>query len=276
MKKQLRKSTEFLVNTIAALFPKKTQKARFLSMVSSVLIHKNNTISYDPEHDMYWLKSNGSHLYMVKEPYFYFSKTKLYNGIKRIACKHYLPQKGDVIVDVGAGIGTETLFFNEHVQKEGKIYSIEASKASHEKLQELCVKNNIQNSENLHMAITDHNQEVWIEESDRYQVDAVNKNAKGTKVDGITLDHLVKVKNIDKIDFLKANIEGSELPMIDGMRNAIKITKHIAVSCHDFLFEDNRQIKEKMSQFLVANGFEVFYNNTGHQVVDSWIYGKRT
>ncbi|MEM7486565.1 MAG: FkbM family methyltransferase [Bacteroidota bacterium] len=275
MKRFIRKTTESIVNAIVALLPKKRQKAVFLGFVSRMLIQKNNTIEYDSEHDMYWLKSNGSHLYMVKEPYFYFSKTKLYNGIRKIACKHYVPKKGDVILDVGAGIGTETLFFNEHVQEEGKIYSIEASKASHEKLEELCSKNKIKNSENLHIAITDYNQDVWIEESDSYQVDAVNKNARGVKVDGVTLDHLVEVKKIEKIDFLKANIEGSELPMIDGMRNAIKITKHIAVSCHDFLFDDNRQIKEKMTQFLEANGFEVFYNNTGHQAVDSWIYGKR-
>ncbi|MEL7270204.1 MAG: FkbM family methyltransferase [Bacteroidota bacterium] len=275
MKRLIRKTTEFIINTIVALLPKKEQKASFLGFTSSVLIQKGNTVEYDPEHDMYWLKSNGSHLYMVKKPYFYFSKDKLYNGIKRIACKHYVPKKGDVIVDIGAGIGTETLFFNEHVQEEGKIYSIEASKASHEKLVELCAKNQIRNSENLHMAITDRNQDVWIEESDSYQVDAVNKNARGIKVDGVTLDHLVEVEKIKKIDFLKSNIEGSELPMIEGMRNAITITKHIAVSCHDFLFDDNRQIKEKMTQFLEANGFEVFYNNTGHQVVDSWIYGKR-
>ncbi len=275
MKKIVRKLAEVFINSVLFLIPGKKSKARFLGAVSSSLMGAKNTVEYDDKYDMYWLKSNGSHLYMVKKPYFYFSKSKLYKGIKRIACKHYIPQQGDVIIDVGAGIGTETLFFNEQVKAEGKIYSIEASRASHEKLEELCSKNSIRNSENLNVAITDSNQKVWIEESDTYQVDAVNKTAKGIEVDGITLDHLVVEKNIERIDFLKANIEGSELPMIDGMRKAIKITKHIAVSCHDFLFDDDRQIKQKMARFLEENNFDVFYNSTGHQVVDSWIYGTR-
>lgn len=273
MKKLIRTVAEAVINFIVFLLPKKSQKANFLTFVSSVVMNNSNSVEYDSNYDMFWLKSDGSHLFIVKKPYFYFSKAKLYKGIKKIACRHYIPKRGDVIVDVGAGIGTETLFFNEKVENEGKIYSIEASKASHQKLEELCSKNNIENSENLHLAITNQNQKVWMEESDSYQVDAVNKSNMGIEVDGITLDHLVKKNNIKQIDFLKANIEGSELPMIDGMQEAIKITKHIAVSCHDFLFDDNRQIKHKMTQFLKANNFDVFFNTTGNQVVDSWIYG---
>jgi len=276
IKKLIRGLVEFFINGVTFLLPTKSQKASFLGFVSSAFVNKNNSIEYDSKTDMYWLKSDGKHLFTVRKPYFYFSKSKLYKGIKKVACKHYLPKKGDLIIDVGAGIGTETLFFNEHIKEEGKIYSIEASKSSLQKLEEMCEKNNIKNSENLHNAITDTNQEIWIEETDNYQVDSINKNAIGSKVDGITLDHLVREKSIEKIDFLKANIEGSELPMIDGMRNAIKITKNIAVSCHDFLFDDNRQIKEKMTQFLRANNFEVHFNNTGNQVLDSWIYGKKS
>jgi FkbM family methyltransferase len=275
MKRLIRTLVESFINSIVFLIPKNRQKASFLSFVSSTVMNSTNSVEYDAKYDMFWLKSEGSHLFIVKKPYFYFSKQKLYKGIKKVACKHYVPNKNDVIVDVGAGIGTETLFFNEQVQNGGKIYSIEASKASHEKLEELCLKNNIKNSENFHLAITDNNQEVWIEETDSYQVDSVNTISKGVKVDGVTLDHFIKVNKIEKIDFLKANIEGSELPMIDGMESAIKITKNIAVSCHDFLFDDNRQIKLKMTQFLEDNNFEVCFNTTGNQILDSWIYGTR-
>jgi len=275
MKNIFRKIVEGLINGIVFLIPIEKQKAKFLSFVSSAVMKNQNKVEYDPNYKMFWLKSDGSHLFMVKKPYFYFSKKNLYRGIRRVACKHYIPKEGDVIVDVGAGIGTETLFFNEHIKESGKIYSIEASKSSHQKLEEMCAKNNIKNSENLHLAITDSNQEVWIEETDNYQVDSLNQMAKGVKVDGVTLDHLITTKNIKKIDFLKANIEGSELPMIDGMRNAIKITKNIAVSCHDFLFEDNRQIKEKMTRFLEANNFDVQFNTSGNQILDSWIYGSK-
>ncbi|WP_074408225.1 FkbM family methyltransferase [Aquimarina megaterium] len=275
MKQIIKKMISGILNGIMALIPGKTRKASFLGWISRILEDSNNQVEYDADYDMYWLKNKEQYLYLVQQPYFNFSKKKLYRSIERIACQYYTPKKGDVIVDIGAGIGTETLFFDEKTENEGRIYSIEASRASHQKLVELCAKNQIKTSENLNLAITDSNQKLWIEESNNYQVDYINKESKGVEVDGITLDHFVEKKNITNIDFLKVNIEGSELQMIEGMENAIKITKNVAISCHDFLFDDDRQIKIKMSKFLKANNFQVSYNQTGHQIIDSWIYGKQ-
>ncbi|WP_108808439.1 FkbM family methyltransferase [Aquimarina spinulae] len=275
MKQIIKKMISGILNGIMALIPGKTRKASFLGWISRILEDSNNQVEYDADYDMYWLKNREQYLYLVQQPYFNFSKKKLYRSIERIACQYYTPKKGDVIVDIGAGIGTETLFFDEKTENEGRIYSIEASRASHQKLVELCAKNQIKTSENLNLAITDSNQKLWIEESNNYQVDYINKESKGVEVDGITLDHFVEKKNITNIDFLKVNIEGSELQMIEGMENAIKITKNVAISCHDFLFDDDRQIKIKMSKFLKANNFQVSYNQTGHQIIDSWIYGKQ-
>lgn len=274
MKKFIKSMMTRFINIIMEIIPDKKSKASFLGFMSRILMNNyNNYVEYDKDYDMYWLKNKDQYLYLVKKPYFNFSKEKLYRSIEKIACQYYKPKKGDVIVDVGAGIGTETLYFEEKTEKSGKIYSIEASRSSHQKLEELCTKNGIDTSVNLNLAITNHNQKLWIEESNNYQVDAVNTESNGVEVDGVTLDYLIEEKHIENIDFLKVNIEGSELHMIDGMSNSIKITKNIAVSCHDFLFDDNRQIKTKIVKFLKENNFEVSYNHTGHEVVDSWIYG---
>lgn len=275
MKPSIKKTCTNAINIIVNFISGKKSKASFLSIISKVLMNNNNNVEYDPDYDMYWLKNKNQYLYLVKTPYFNFSKKKLYKNIERIACQYYKPKKGDVIIDIGAGIGTETLYFDEKTENSGKIYSIEASKSSHQKLVELCAKNGILSSENLNLAIVDRNKKLWIEESDNYQVDSVNNQYKGVEVDGVTLDSFIDKKRIKNIDFLKVNIEGSELEMIEGMKNTIKITKNIAVSCHDFLFDDNRQIKSKMSEFLRVNNFQVSHNHTGHKVVDSWIYGKQ-
>lgn len=276
MKRLLKNIISILINIVLFFTKTKRSKAKILSYVSKILMSRDNDIVYDPNFDMYWLKSKDQYLYMVKEPYFNFSKEKLYKSIHKTPCRYYVPKKGDIIVDIGAGIGTETLFFNEKIEDLGKIYAIEASKVSHEKLEELCVKNNIKNSENFNVAITDNNQKVWIEETENYQVDFINNHKKGVEIDGVTLDDFIQQHKIEQIDFMKINIEGSELQMIDGMEDTIKITKNIAVSCHDFLFDDNRQIRKKMSDFLKTNNFELSFNETGNVVRDSWIYGKKT
>jgi hypothetical protein len=71
------------------------------------------------------------------------------------------------------------------------------------------------------------------------------------------------------------NIEGAEVDAIQGMEKSIKLVKNIAVSCHDFLSEGtNRGIYNTFHTFLSDNNFQIFTENTGSVVRDSWIYGK--
>jgi hypothetical protein len=72
------------------------------------------------------------------------------------------------------------------------------------------------------------------------------------------------------------NIEGAELDVIKGMEHTIKITNSIAISCHDFLFESkSTKIKDAVKDFLIQNGFYVEERNSGKEVLDSWVYGKK-
>ena len=59
------------------------------------------------------------------------------------------------------------------------------------------------------------------------------------------------------------------------MKESIKLIENIAVSCHDFLFKENKKIKESLVGFFQENDFEIYYNNTGNTVTDSWIYAKK-
>lgn len=250
-------------------------KAKIFTRISKLLFDKHNNLEYDASLRGFWLKNDTNYLFLVKKPYFNFSKKNLYKSINDIYCKNYIPSDGDIIIDVGAGIGTETLYFHEHIGENGWIYSVEASRDSCNKLNALCIKNNIKNSFNFNIAISNFNGEIWLEETENFEVNQINNIQKGIKINCFTLDQFVMDNNIKKIDLLKVNIEGAELEMIDGMKEVIKITNNIAVSCHDFLFEEKRNIKEKMINFLNANGFELSFNQSGNKVTDSWVYGKR-
>ena len=252
-----------------------SKKAKICTLVSKLLFDRDNSLEYDTEFKEYWLKHKTQYLFIVKIPRYNFSKENLYKSIKNIYCKNYSPKSDDVIIDVGSGIGTETLFFEESIGKNGKIYSIEASTESYTKLKAFCIKNKIENAFNFNIAISNFNGKIWLEETEHFEKNRINNEQKGIEINCITLDQFVLDNNISKIDLLKINIEGAELEMIDGMYNAIKITNNIAVSCHDFLFKDMRNIKGKMINFLNANGFALFFNESGDEILDSWIYGKR-
>jgi FkbM family methyltransferase len=249
------------------------KKAKIYTWVSKLLFDKDNNLEYDPFTNGFWLKDGDTYLFFVKKPYFNFSKKNLYLSILDIYCKHYVPSQGDTIIDVGAGIGTETLYFFEHVGNKGQIYSIEASTDSYNKLDILCKKNKINNSINHNLAISNFNGKIWIEETEHFEVNRINREKKGIEVNCNTLDKFIHDNNIEKIDFLKANIEGAELEMIKGMDQTIKKVRNIAISCHDFLFSDNKNIRSSVIKFLESNQFTVMSNETGNVVKDSWVYG---
>jgi FkbM family methyltransferase len=251
------------------------RKARIYTGVSKLLFDKNNSLEYDESLKGFWLKNKNSYLFFVKEPYFNFSKKNLYRSIDTIYCKHYTPSPGATIVDVGAGIGTETLYFHEKIGANGKIYSIEASPDSFKKLKGLCANNNIKNSFNHNIAISNFNGKIWMEEMDRFEVNQVNQSEKGIEIDCYTLDSFVEEQKIQIIDFLKVNIEGAELEMIKGMDRSIHKTRNVAISCHDFLFKEDKKIRSRVISFLEANKFKIRYNQTGNKVADSWIYASR-
>lgn len=250
-------------------------RAKIMTGVSRLLFDRNNNLEYDPAFKSYWLKHSNEFLFLVGKPYYNFSKKNLYRSIESIYCKNYMPGEGDVIIDVGAGIGTETLFFHERLGKKGKIFSIEASTDSYNKLEALCLKNGIENSFNFNMAISGFNGKIWMEETEKFEVNQTNMTKSGIEIDCLTLDEFVKRNNISKVDLLKVNIEGAELEMIQGMKDSVGIIRNVAVSCHDFLFKDNKRIMETVVGFLQEHGFEISYNKTGNKVTDSWIYAKK-
>jgi hypothetical protein len=59
--------------------------------------------------------------------------------------------------------------------------------------------------------------------------------AEGVLVPATTIPDLVVKHHLDRIDFLKMNIEGAELPALRGAREVLPMVRHAAIGCHDFL-----------------------------------------
>lgn len=275
MGKFIKKIINSLLYVIFLFVKEKSKKANVYTFISKALFNKNNQVEFDESINSYWLKHNDEYLYAVSKPIYNFSKQNLYKSILDIYCKEYIPKVNDIIVDIGAGIGTELLFFNEKNNESGIIYSVEASTNSYSKLEALCKKNKFENTFNFNIAISNFDGKIHMEETEKFEVNQINKIGKGIQITCKTFDSFIRINNITKINFLKINIEGAEIEMIQGMENSIKIIDNIAISCHDFLFKNERNIKKNIVQFLRNHNFDITFNNTGNKVIDSWIYAKR-
>ncbi len=165
------------------------------------------------------------------------------NEIKRLAADTvdhwfhvYTPQPGDLVVDIGAGKGEDTLVFSRGVGPNGKVIAIEAHPITFRCLRLFCEWNGLDNVDAMHLAITDRPGPVEIETTGEWQANRIGESYKtgSAQVSGLTLDEVVRRANLTRIDFLKMNIEGAEMMAIRGIEQSLQITRALCISCHDF------------------------------------------
>lgn len=200
-------------------------------------------------------------------------------------CYHYLPKQGDCVVDIGSGLGEEVVIYAVLVSKQGSVHALEANPSTQAGLKYMCEENKFSWVTPHHIAIYNEDSEVTIEDDEEnYLTNTINirdSQQRGFPVKAKTLDTLVRENNIEKIDFLKANIEGAEQYLIQGMQKSFPIIRNICISCHDFrhVYHNHGEFyvtKQKVKNFLEENGFEIMVRNTGNVVVDDFIHAKNT
>lgn len=180
-------------------------------------------------------------------------------------CFHvYHPRPGDVIVDAGAAIGGETQVFSEAVGPEGRVLSIEANPTTFARLEARVRLNELTNVTLSGSALADRSRSAFIE--DRREVYERNslslddrEGVPTVPVDGVSLDELCARHEIDHIDFLKLNIEGSEGLAIQGMASIIDRVGAAFIACHDFLAGNDPRFATRgpVTDFLRDNGFDI-------------------
>lgn len=180
--------------------------------------------------------------------------------------KHYNCQRGDVIFDAGAGIGTEVIFFSKLVGPEGKVYALEANPGVYQYLLKTIKLNKLNNVIPINLAVFSKSNEKVKFSTDMHDwLGGKIDNQKGNIfVDTITFDELLKKYEIDFINFAKFNIEGAEKYLIDGENKFIKACRNVCISCHDFIEEDeNSHTYKIIENNLHENNFNFLENNKG-------------
>jgi FkbM family methyltransferase len=175
----------------------------------------------------------------------------------------FSPHAGMVIVDVGAGIGTDVSIFSEAVGAHGKVVAIEAHPRTFSMLQTTCRWNHLENVTLVHAALMDATRDVFVEDQDQHEENAVSISPGNRHlpqpVRGVTLDALCDELGIDHIDFLKMNIEGAERLAIRGMERTIQRIDNVSIACHDFRTDARSEFRTRSEviQFLERNGFRI-------------------
>jgi FkbM family methyltransferase len=210
--------------------------------------------------DGVWIHQTSHGYFAYHQPYLRLDLLRLDQLARQNFLWGYRPKAGDVIMDVGAGVGEETLTFSRAVGARGKVICIEAHPRTYRCLKKLVQYNCLENVIPIHVAAAEPGcSAVTIENGNEYLSNRIG-NA-GVSVPATTIDAIHQQTNLGRVHFLKMNIEGSERLAICGMASTLKQTEVLCVSCHDFLAEiakdEGLRTKDRVRDFLQQNGLDV-------------------
>lgn len=137
-----------------------------------------------------------------------------------------------VIFDVGANVGTFTTWMSR-LFPAGKIYCFEPQRLVFQMLCGNMAVNNLENCYVYNMGLGANNARVHIPEPDYYKPDDFgtfslvedrfrNKSEHASWVEILTLDTFVDLYHVNRVDYIKIDVEGMDLDVLKGATNTLK------------------------------------------------------
>ena len=193
-----------------------------------------------------------------------------------------LVKSGDVVLDIGANIGSHTLPLAKLVGDNGCVYAFEPTDFAVNKL-----RNNLNLNPDLvkrvsicqAMLVSNENTLVEQELFSSWPLvgsDNLHEKHKGQLMatvgaSAVTLDNFIKENNITQIDFIKLDVDGFEYSVLSGGEKILEIFKPtILMELAPYLFKDQKDEFIKMIELYKKLGY-FFYdaNNRNTLPVDA-------
>lgn len=147
------------------------------------------------------------------------------------------PMPGDIVLDMGACYGDTAILFSDQVGEHGKVFSFEFIPGN---LSTNLKNRTLNNKENSNIFLVEN--PVWDKaDQDVFYLDAgASSHVSFSEFEGfsgktktISIDAFVKKYNVEKVDFIKSDIEGAEPYALKGAIETLKLFKpRLAISIY--------------------------------------------
>ena len=128
---------------------------------------------------------------------------------------------GQTVVDAGAYIGDTAMYFSSKVGSEGKVFAFEAIPASVAAANDNIRSNNCQNVEMVPFALSDKCETLRFDLNENSPSSSILNENGTTTVEAVSLDSFARSHSVH-VDFLKSDIEGSEMELLRGAVKTIR------------------------------------------------------
>jgi FkbM family methyltransferase len=178
----------------------------------------------------------------------------------------FKPKAGDIVVDVGTYIGRYTLLGSKYVGNTGMVIGIEADFSNYQKTQRNVRINNAKNVVLIWSAASNHDGKARLyqaEKSGRHSL--IDARSRYQDVPCNTVDNLLNELGVSKVDWLKIDVEGAEMMVLEGSNKTLAMNEKLKllIEIHpaadsDAIFRLLEQLHYKV-QFLEPRGNATFH-----------------
>jgi FkbM family methyltransferase len=187
-----------------------------------------------------------------------------------LACLGQMLKSGDVIIDVGANIGTHTVFFSKKVNPGGMIFAFEPQRITFEFLCANLVLNGLTNVIPMQAGAGEVGGQLTVPLADPN----IMQNFGAVSIEGKSSGDLVNVIPLDALELkrcnlIKIDVEGMELKVLKGAEKTIR-------DCRPFLFVENnsKEGSPETVQMLLNLNYNCWWHIAPYYNLDNFFHNK--
>jgi FkbM family methyltransferase len=187
------------------------------------------------------------------------------------------------LLDVGANIGFWSIPLASHLKGRGCLHAFEPVSANFRRLAENVRRNNLERTVHLHESgLSDQNRSLQISLREDFANGAETGNAaiiidsddllfKCTEIQVSRLDDIFDSLGVDRIDFIKADIEGHEDRFLAGAANIIRrFRPSLYVEINKPYYQrQGRDAATVFEEWLKANSYDSVFHRKGKWQLDT-------
>lgn len=207
---------------------------------------KNSKYKFSSRLENYHTTEVGKWTAITKKPLYF-----LVNDIDKYE-KYYKIEKGNIVFDAGANEGALSIIYSQKVGTRGKVFSFEPDSINSDLLHEnLNLNAEVENVKVIKNGLWNKSETLEFFEAGNVGSSLFyeDKTSKKVTIQGISIDDFVARKKINKLDFIKMDIEGAEIKALEGAVKTIeKLKPNFAIASYHVV--DNQITYFAVEQFF--------------------------
>jgi FkbM family methyltransferase len=189
----------------------------------------------------------------------HIKNNKLWEPHFKVVISH-LVKEGDTVIDCGANFGYNAVIMGKHIGPNGTLIAFEPQRIIHQQLNGNLILNNIYNAITIQCALGDGSISTTNMRYVDYELPWVNIGDTSIGEGGEEVEvHSLDSINISNVDFIKIDVQGYELLLLQGAKETIsKFKPDLFIEIEPHQLVKFNTTPEQLINYIKSLGYRMF------------------